>query len=268
MNVSRAWSAMRIQTMSEEGGKRMKLKIGNFLMIGVVFLSLIFLAGCGTLETLVKKDGSSTPLADWIGANEGKETAKSATGALGEGISVALYYPDITGKHLLKEERMLPKTESMARETVRQWLKGPKETERMQNPVSPVTTLRDIAIKENNLVIVDLSREFLQPNSKVSSETVLYGLVNTLTQFSTIKQVQIRVDGSPITRYGTVSALNLTYNDSLMNNSSDNIPSQSIKKESKGTESVLPEEKHNNSNGALPDSPSSINLFSYPPSTT
>ena len=245
----------------------MKIRVRNYFIIGVVLLSLILLSGCGTLETLVKKEGASTPLADWIGMSGAKETGLPAATTAGESITVALYFPDMSGKYLLKEQRMLPKTVSMARETVNQWLKGPSVTEKtMQSSVSSVTKLRDIAIKENNVVIVDFSKEFLQSNSKVSPEIALYGLVNTLTQFSTIKQVQIRVEGKPITKYGTVDATNLVYKASLVKGTvSEKQITPSTGTGNKGLGVVEPSF---NKNGALPDSPSSINLFNYPPSST
>ena len=243
----------------------MKVQVRNYFLIGVVFLSLILMAGCGTLETLVKKDGTSTPLADWIGANGDKEATLPATTTTGEGMAVALYFPDMSGKYLLKEQRMLPKTVSMARETVNQWLKGPSSTETMLGPVSAVTTLRDIAIKDS-VVIIDLSKEFLQSNSKVSPEVALYGLVNTLTQFSTIKQVQIRIEGKPITKYGTVDATNLVFKASIVKAAVSEKPI--IPNTGTGNTGLGVSEPSNNKNGALPNSPSSINLFNYPPSST
>lgn len=285
----------------------MKVRARNWVLMGVVFLSLILMTGCGTLETLVKKDGTSTPLTDWIGANGDKDAAIPATTTAGEGKAVALYFPDMSGKYLLKEERMLPKTVSMARETVNQWLKGPTATETMQSAVSTVTTLRDIAIRDN-VVIVDLSKEFMQSNSKVLSEVALYGLVNTLTQFSTIKQVQIRIEGEPIGKYGAIDATNLVYKASLVkstapeksvtpnngtgnsglgvvvpstnngtnnsnnNNSTNNNSTNSNSTNSNGTNNNSSAGSNanngNTSNGALPNSPSSINLFNYPPSST
>ncbi|MCB8815798.1 GerMN domain-containing protein [Desulfosporosinus shakirovi] len=265
----------------------MKVRVRNCILMGVIFLSLILMTGCGTLETLVKKDGASTPLADWIGANEDKQTALPASTTPGEGIVIALYFPDTSGKYLLKEERTLQKTVSMARETVNQWLKGPIMTDTMQSSVSTVTTLLDIAIKDN-VVIVDLSKEFLQPNSKVSPEAALYGLVNTLTQFSTIKQVQIRIEGAPITKYGTVAATNLVYKASLVksavtanpvvpNTGTGNaglgvvVPSSGTNNNSNNTNNTNSNTNNSssqNNNKALPNSPSSINLFNYPPSST
>ncbi|WP_092335078.1 GerMN domain-containing protein [Desulfosporosinus hippei] len=274
----------------------MKVRVRNYSLLGVVLLSLILMTGCGTLETLVKKDGASTPLADWIGSTGDKETTIPASTTTGEGKVVALYYPDASGKYLLKEERTLPKTVSLARETVVQWLKGPSGNDLLAS-VSSTTTLRDIAIRDN-VVIVDLSKEFLQPNSKVAPEIALYGLVNTLTQFSTIKQVQIRVDGQPISKYGTIDASNLVYKANLVKteasgktvtpntgtgnsglgivvpnynnggNDSTNSTNNSNSSSSTNSSNKNSSNIESKNEGALKDSPSSINLFNYPPSST
>lgn len=243
----------------------MKVRVRNCFLIGVVLLSLILLTGCGTLEKLVKKDGTSSPLSNWIGVSGDKEATLPASTTAGEGKVVELYFPDMSGKYLLKEERMLPKTVSMARETINQWLKGPAVTETMQSSVSTATKLLDIAIKDN-VVIVDFSKEFLQSNSKVSPEVALYGLVNTLTQFSTINQVQLRVEGKPITKYGTIDATNLVYKASLVKGAVSEKPI--VPSTGTGNSGLGAAAPSKNNNGALPDSPSSINLFNYPPSST
>ena len=245
----------------------MKIRIWNSFLLGVVLFSLIFVAGCGTLETLVNKDGATTSLGDFIGGNK-TATLPAATAATtsAEAKTIVLYFADSTGKYLVKEQRTLPKTASLARETVTQWLKGPavKGTTLLAS-VPTTTVLLDIAIKEN-VVIVDLSKEFLQPNSKVSSEVALYGLVNTLTQFSTIKQVQIRIEGKLLTKYGTIDATMLVNKASLVKETSTTNPI--LPSSGTGNTGSVVTAPGNTSNGALPNSPSSINLFNYPPSST
>lgn len=205
-------------------GKNMRVQVRNKLLMGVVFFSLIFLAGCGTLETLVNKDGNAKSLGDFISGDKTAALPASTEVSTGDtaGTSaasktIALYFADLTGKYLIKEERVLPKTVSLARETVTQWLKGPAAGKgtNLLAPVSTATKLLDIAIKDNEAT-VDLSKEFLQSNSKVSPEVALYGLVNTLTQFSTIKQVQIRIEGKPLTKYGTIDATKLVNKPNLI----------------------------------------------------
>ena len=257
----------------------MKIQVRNSLFMGVFFLCLIFLAGCGTLETLVNKEGTATAtsLGDFIGGDKAATlpaaTTATATSpsASTESKGITLFFSDLTGKYLVKEERMLPKTASLARETVTQWLKGPAviKGSTVQASVPTTTRLLDIAIKEN-VAIVDLSKEFLQPNSKVSPEVALYGLVNTLTQFSTIKQVQIRVEGKPITKYGTIDATKLVNKASLVKGAAAStnpvVPSSGTGTGTGNISSgaVAPD----TTNGAIPNSPSSINLFNYPPSST
>lgn len=241
--------------------------------MGVVLFSLFLLGGCGTLETLVNKDGAKTSLGDFIGGQktalpEATPTSIGATSANPK--TVVLYFADLTGKSLVIEQRILPNTVSLARETVTQWLKGPAVIGTTTQASVPTTTLLlDIAIKEN-IVTVDLSKEFLQPNSKVSPEVALYGLVNTLTQFSTIKQVQIRVEGKPMLKYGTIDATMLVNKPSLVKGTATSNPIIPSSNTSSGViapsnTSIAPS---NTSNGALPSSPSSINLFSFPPSST
>ncbi|GAB6155606.1 GerMN domain-containing protein [Desulfosporosinus burensis] len=246
----------------------MRLRVRDRLLIGVVFLSIILVTGCGTLEKLVQKEGNSSSIADWIGVSGDKNASLPATTIPSEGKTVALYFADLTGKFLVKEERMLPKTVSLARETVNQWLKGPTAKGTIQNSVSTATTLLDIAIKDS-VVIVDLSKEFLISNSKVSPEVALYGLVNTLTQFSTISQVQIRIEGKPITKYGIIDASQLKYKASLVKGAvSDNTTVPSLGTGNAPGLGVVVPSSSSLSNGALPDSPSSINLFNFPPSST
>lgn len=286
-------------------GKNMRVQVRNRLLMGVVFFSLIFLAGCGTLETLVNKDGNAKSLGDIISGDKTAVLPASTEASIGDtaGTSaasktIALYFADLTGKYLIKEERVLPKTVSLARETVTQWLKGPAAGKgtNLLAPVSTATTLLDIAIKDN-VATVDLSKEFLQSNSKVSPEVALYGLVNTLTQFSTIKQVQIRIEGKPLTKYGTIDAAKLVNKPSLIkgatikdpifpssgtqgstgngtgntgSNTSISTGSNTGSSKNSSTENTDPGvgTQGKTTNGTQSNSPSSINLFNYPSSST
>ena len=254
----------------------MKVRIVNILIIGVVVFSLVLLSGCGTLETLLNKDGTATTIGDLISEGGDKTATLPATSnsltTSTESKAIALYFADSTGKYLVKEERTLPKTVSMAKETVNQWIKGPAvKAATVQATVPAATRLLDINIKDN-IATVDLSKEFLQSNAKVSSEVVLYSLVNTLTQFSTIKEVDIRVEGKAITKYGTLDATHLVNKASLVKGTATSNP---IIPESTGTGTgtgntgsglTVPDKT---SKETLPSaSPSKINLFDYPSSST
>lgn len=257
----------------------MKVRVLNIILSMVVVFGLVFLTGCGTLETLINKDGSPTSIGGIIGGNANNGVSEIPAAANSpetsiEGKRVALYFADSSGKYLVKEDRVLPKTVSLARETVNQWLKGPAEKGTSElAEVSPTTKLLDINIKDN-VATVDLSQEFLQPKDKVSPEVVLYGLVNTLTQFSTIKEVQIRIEGKPLTKYGTLDAAHLVNKPSLVKVSSSagtTLPATA----GNANTNANPNPNTNNTNNTNPTdsstpkpSPSSINLFDYPTSST
>jgi hypothetical protein len=254
------------ENRSGEGAKNMKLRIWNSLMMGVVLLSLTFVTGCGTLETLVNKNGASTSLGDLIGGAKTTLPATATVPTSTEAKTVVMYFADSTGKFLVKEQRTLPKTTSVAKETVNEWLKGPAvKGATVQGLVPTTTLLRGIVLKENT-VIVDLSKDFLQSNTKVSKEVALYGLVNTLTQFSTIKQVQIRIEGTPLTKYGTIDTTTLLNKASLVkgtNTSNPIIPSTGTG--TTGTGVTAPDKA---TSGDVNSSPSSVNLFDFSGSST
>jgi len=246
----------------------MKKRILKGLLMGVVIFSLIFIEGCGTLETLVNKGGTNTSIGDLISGTTTLPAATPATiGATSAGsTTIVLYFADSTGKYLVKEQRTLPKTVSLARETVTQWLKGPAVTgTTVQASVPTTTVLLGIAIKEN-VAIVDLSKDFLQPNSKVSSEVALYGLVNTLTQFTTVKQVEIHIEGKPLLKYGSIDTTKLVNNASLIKTSDTVTTNQVVPSSVTGSTGGITAPA--TSTAPLTESPSSINLFDYSASPT
>ncbi|MGI1659870.1 MAG: GerMN domain-containing protein [Desulfitobacterium sp.] len=226
-----------------------------FLYLGVLLIVSALLGGCGTLQTLVKEDSEKSLLADWIGGNS-EEATIPATSNLGDGKMISLYFPDATGKVLIKEERSIPKTLSLARETVNQWLMGPAVQGSTQGAVDPATSLVDIAIKDG-VAIVDLSREFTQVYGNVDQEVAVYGLVNTLTQFPTVREVTFRIEGKALTRLGSLDVTRLSYREGLV------LGGGAVKEDSSNIVSPISPQ---NTNPA--DSPSSINIFSAPATTS
>lgn len=234
-----------------------------FTLVAMMVISVV-LTGCGTLQTLVQKDGETSPLSQWIGGKD--QQAVPATSNLGDGKAVNLYFPDSTGKFLVKEERTLPKTLSLARETINQWIKGPSGKGNAQAAVASSTTLLDISVKDG-VATVDLSKEFIQPVSKVSQEVSIYGLVNTLTQFPTVHEVKLRIEGKPLTKLGNLDLSHLSYKDGLVKDSS------TAKNQGTGSSKSTPSTGGSTGTGSNTatqgaDSPSSLNLFSLPSSTT
>lgn len=237
----------------------------GILLLIVVLLSGLLITGCGVLDTLLQKDGSTKgTLGDWIG-NSTTPNSQPASALPGESLTVSLYFADSSGKYLIKEERTIPKTLSLARETVNQWLRGPAITSNgssTQKTVSPSTALLEIGIKDG-IATVDLSKDFSQPYGKVAQEVTLYGLVNTLAQFSSVKEVHIRLEGKPLQKLGSIDTNKLTYKASLVK-ASVSQPQATLPANSGES---MPVTSNGNSKTPVP-SPSSINLFSFPASST
>ena len=223
--------------------------------------AIMMLVGCNILDSLVKDDGGNPPLGQILNRNteeEGKNALPVITGQQGEQ-TVKLYFSDESGKSLIEQSRTIPKTLSLARETINQWLLGPAGNTDCYPAVNPETRLLDINIK-NGVAIVDLSSEYLQPFSNVTAETALYGLVNTVAQFSTVQLVEIRIEGQKIKTYRGISLGQLRFRNDVIGYSSGSadgsIPESDI------PSFVAEEDKQDNvkeEKEAL--SPSSMNLF-------
>jgi len=135
-------------------------------------------------------------------------------------IQVVLYFADPSGNYLVPEKRPLPKVEGLARATVEELIKGPAPGSPNLPTIPKGTVLRDINVRPDGLCRVDFSRELIKNHSGGSlGETLtVYSIVNTLTQFPTIKQVQILVEGQLVlTIAGHVDVSSaMTRNESLI----------------------------------------------------
>lgn len=224
---------------------------------------IVMLTGCDILNTLIQKDGGSTPLSQILNKNTESDTVPVITTTQQGEHTVKLYFADSSGKVLVEQNRTIPKTLSLARETVSQWLMGPVASSSDSYPlVNPQTILKDIGIK-NGIATVDLSKEFLEPYSNITAETALYGLVNTLTQFSTVQIVNIRVEGQDIDYFRGISLDNLRFRNDLIGYSSGSAVQDQSLVEQSSTEQSSTEQNQEVNTGQSQDvvSPSSINLF-------
>lgn len=235
-----------------------RLLLTFFLCIATIML----LVGCNILDNLVKDDGSSTPLGQFLNKAierdaDNKDVPVITSPQQGES-TVKLFFADKSGEKLIEVNRTIPKTLSLAKETINQWLIGPAGGVSDSYPsVSPQTTLRGINIK-NGIAIVDLSKEFLEPFGNISAETTLYGLVNTVSQFSTVQIVKIRVEGREIKNFRGIDLSDLRFRNDLVGFSAGPIS------QGQSTEQLtdLPQEDSKMAaESEEKDSPSLLNLF-------
>lgn len=224
-------------------------KIRYWPVLVFCLVILVPLTGCNVLSSLIKQEGDKTPLAQLLESSPAASFTPATSSAQGER-TIKLFFPDKTGKTLIVEKRVIPKTVSLAKESVIQWLKGPgSSTGEFQAAVNPATTLRDIALK-NGVAIVDLSKDFLQAYGKAEPQAVLYGLVNTITQYSTVQSVSIRVEGQEIKTFRGQKTDRLFFNNTLVQESERKV------EDSSGESSAA------STSGIEGNSPSSLNIFS------
>jgi len=231
----------------------------------VCIAAILMLVGCNILDELVKDGGGSAPLSNIFNRALDKDSGHDAVPVITDSQqgehTIKLYFADKSGKKLVEVSRTIPKTLSLARETVNQWLMGPAGTDAYP-AVNPQTVLRDINIK-NGIATVDLSKEFLQPYSNVTPEIALYGLVNTLTQFSTVQIVKIRVEGKEISTFRGIGLSDLRSRNDLIGFSSgpvaqSNTPDVTISDIKGGP---LQEMNKSAAGEDKKESPSSMNIF-------
>jgi len=111
---------------------------------------------------------------------------------------VVLYFASADGKNLEAEVRTIPRQEGIARATINQLIFGPKQ-EGLLPTIPAATILEDINIRDG-VCTVDFSDDLRLdlPGGLNNEQLAVYSIVNTLSQFDTVKQVRILVDGQAV----------------------------------------------------------------------
>lgn len=176
----------------------------NIFRIGFILLLVVLVfyaaAGCAMFDRLQawKDGGGETPITD---APEELEGTEALEGVLtGETREIVLYFSDESGQHLVSELREVPKVEGIARAVMQELIAGPSVDSGLLPTIPVGTQLLDINVRPDGLCLVDLSGELVQnhPGGSMNEEMTVYSVVNTLTQFPTIQEVQILVDGQKV----------------------------------------------------------------------
>lgn len=111
---------------------------------------------------------------------------------------VTLYFA--SQNKLSTEVREIPKVVGIARAAIQELIKGPGPGSELARIIPHGTELLDINIKQDGTAIVNFSEEIVK-NLNTGSEgeaLLVYSIVNTLTEFPTVSQVQIWVDGKVV----------------------------------------------------------------------
>jgi len=174
----------------------MRSVVKFFLYMGLISL-IIYTSGCLNRSGESEKTSKAAPETITLERNAEPLVIGDTLPTVGDFVdrtTVVLYFANEEGQ-LVAEQREIPKVVGIARETIRELILGPENG--MLDPTIPAgTTLLDIDVNEG-LCTVDFSKELIIGHSGGSGSEYLtvYSIVNTLTQFGTIQEVQLRVEG-------------------------------------------------------------------------
>ncbi len=124
-----------------------------------------------------------------------------------------LYYQNESG-FLVPVKRKIPWETGIAKAALRNMIESPAVREDMEliglEPILPAgTEILGMSIGEDGLCKVNFSSGILNYQSKQEEENLIMGIVYTLTEFPTISQVQLMIDGKIQSQlqYGTAAAM-------------------------------------------------------------
>ncbi|NBJ14673.1 MAG: spore gernimation protein [Dehalobacter sp. 4CP] len=155
------------------------MKVIRNLFVSFMFLALVSLAGCQS-QTEPTPEPSPEPEPPAV------ETMK-----------VAVYYLKDSNNemYLVREVHEIPKSTGVARAALEELINGIPVTTGAFKVLPANTKILEVNI-ENGLATIDFSEEVLHANVGASGETLgIASIVNTLTEFPTIKKVQFIVNG-------------------------------------------------------------------------
>jgi len=138
------------------------------------------------IEDLINQTGSDTTLNESSG---------------GQKVKVKLYFARRQGHGLGVEEREIIKVTGIARATIEELLKGPRDPD-LKSALPAGTRLLDINIKPDGTCIVDFNSRIREVSGSKAEALAIYSVVNTLSQFPTIKRVSFMVEGEPVESVG------------------------------------------------------------------
>lgn len=109
-------------------------------------------------------------------------------------MEVTLYFSDAQAEKLVKEIRSVPRTTAVAKTAVEELIKGPNEGGVATIPNG--TRLIGLTVSEG-LAEVNLSKEIVDNHTGGSAgeRLTVYSIVDTLTEFSSISEVRLLVEG-------------------------------------------------------------------------
>ncbi|SDB16027.1 GerMN domain-containing protein [Eubacterium oxidoreducens] len=129
--------------------------------------------------------------------------------------TITLYYANEDGDGLVAETDTVYETSDMSMEKVviEQLMKQP-ETKGLRSVIPSGTNLLGVSVMDG-ICVVNFDNGFLNQDYSIAESVVIYSIVNSLTELSSISKVQISVDGETDIIYRTAYSLSELYERNL-----------------------------------------------------
>lgn len=169
------------------------------ILLAVLAMALLVTAGCDPNNEKGTVGGSSAAISGNSGVSAGSAASSSAKSNTPKKLDIKVYYPDDQGMKLVAVKRTI-KTDGADKYTaaMNSLLQGTKE--KGQIAVIPKQTkLKGVKVK-GDVAYVDFSQDLVKhfTGGSTGEEMLVGSVVNTLTEFSEIKKVQILIEGKEI----------------------------------------------------------------------
>lgn len=124
--------------------------------------------------------------------------------------NVVLYFADSSGRRLRKLNNNIKSdgTQMLEELVIQRIIDGPLGSDKLgyYKTVNKKTKINRVAVN-NNICYVDLNEEFLEREVDVSEDVIVYSIVNSLTELTTVNQVKITVNGEVLDVYSEYSKM-------------------------------------------------------------
>jgi len=138
-----------------------------------------------------------------------------------ERVKIRLYFANAQGDKLIETNRTLEYSIystniSMERLVVEQLIGGPSEQvkDKVYPTMNPETRVVGVTVKDGTCY-VNLNENFLTQIYNVSSDVVIYSIVNSLVELPNVSRVQIAVNGDSNVMFRDSASLSVTYERNL-----------------------------------------------------
>ncbi|UIO44202.1 GerMN domain-containing protein [Brevibacillus brevis] len=149
---------------------------------------------------LTEMPAAKTPIT-LLDRNQGVNLELGDGAVPGDTSSVTVYFQgqlDDTRTYYVPVTRLVPETTDIAKATVEELIKGPKQGSQLFSSLLRTTRVLNVK-QEKDLVTVNLSSDILKyDDGKEASPEALQSLVLSLTETTGAKQVQLLVEGKPL----------------------------------------------------------------------